>query len=128
MSICFIKHFLKLEEPRIERHKRYELMDILVLVVCAVISGAEGWEQMADFGRSQLNWLRRFIPLTNGAPSHDCIAYVISRLSPKGFQDCFTSWTKSVYEQTEEELIRVDGKTARGSHDRKKQQKPAAHG
>ena len=92
-------------------------MDFIVLTICAVISGAEGWEDMADFGRNQLDGLRRYIPLKNGVPSHDCIAYAISRLSLKDFQDCFISWTKGVYTQTEDELISVDGKTARGSRD-----------
>jgi len=99
-------------------------MDIIVLTICAVISGAEGWEDIADFGRNQSDWLRRYIPLKNGVPSHDCIAYVISRLSTKGFQDFFISWTKSVYKQTEGELISVDGETARGSRDRKNTRNP----
>jgi predicted transposase YbfD/YdcC len=124
MSPCFIEHFSKLPDPRIERNKLHELIDILVLTICAVISGAEGWEDIADFGHSQLDWLRRFVPLKNGVPSHDCIVYVISRLSPKAFQDCFISWTKSVCTQTEGELISVDGKTARGSRDRRNQKKP----
>jgi hypothetical protein len=128
MTPCFVEHFSKLPDPRIERNKLHELMDIIVLTVCAVISGAEGWEDIADFGLNQLDWLRRFVPLKNGVPSHDCIAYVISRLSPKGFQECFISWTQSVYTQTEGELISVDGKTARGVARSKKQQKSVAHG
>lgn len=124
MPPCFVDYFSKLPDPRIERNQRHALMDILVLTVCAIISGAEGWEDIADFGHSQLNWLRRFIPLKNGVPSHDCIAYVISRLSPKGFQDCFIRWTKSVYTQTGGELICMDGKTARGSRDRKNNKNP----
>ena len=114
MPPYFVEHFSKLPDPRINRNKLHELMDIIVLTVCAVISGAEGWEDIADFGHNQLDWLRRFVPLKNGIPSHDCIAYVISRLSPKAFQECFISWTQSVTTQTEGELISVDGKTARG--------------
>jgi len=124
MTPCFVKHFSKLPDPRINRNKLHELMDIIVLTVCAVISGAEGWEDIADFGHNQLDWLRRFVPLKNGIPSHDCIAYVISRLSPKAFQECFISWTQSVTTQTEGELISVDGKTARGSRDRKNNKNP----
>jgi len=124
MSPCFIEHFSKLQEPRVERHRRHELIDILVLVVCAVISGAEGWEQIADFGHSQLNWLRRFVPLTNGVPSHDCIAYVISRLPAEEFQRCFISWVKEIKEEVDVEVVAVDGKTARGSRDRKNNKKP----
>lgn len=124
MAACFVEHFSKLPDPRIERNKLHNLMDILVLTICAVISGAEGWEDIADFGKNQLDWLRRYIPLKNGVPSHDCIAYVISRLSPTGFQECFISWAKSVCTQTEGDLISVDGKTARGSRDRKNNKNP----
>jgi predicted transposase YbfD/YdcC len=124
MTPCFVEHFSKLPDPRINRNKLHELIDIIVLTVCAVISGAEGWEDIADFGHNQLDWLRRFVPLKNGIPSHDCIAYVISRLSPKAFQECFISWTQSVTTQTEGELISVDGKTARGSRDRKNNKNP----
>jgi predicted transposase YbfD/YdcC len=124
MTPCFVEHFSKLPDPRINRNMLHELMDIIVLNVCAVISGAEGWEDIADFGHNQLDWLRRFVPLKNGIPSHDCIAYVISRLSPKAFQECFISWTQSVNTQTEGELISVDGKTARGSRDRKNSKNP----
>jgi len=119
MSPGFIEHFSSLKDPRIDRSKRHELMDIIVLVICAVIAGAEGWEAMAEFGQTKLDWLWRFIPLKNGVPSHDCIAYVISRLSPKAFQGCFMRWIEEVRDETQGEVIAVDGKTARGSHDRK---------
>ena len=74
--------------------------------------------------RLKLDWLRRFIPLKNGVPSHDCIAYVISRLSPEGFRRCFMRWTEGVREKTAGEVIAVDGKTARGSRDRAKNRNP----
>jgi predicted transposase YbfD/YdcC len=119
MSPRFIKHFSTLKDPRIERGKLHELMDILVLVICAMVAGAEGWEAIAEFGQAKLEWLRRFVPLKNGVPSHDCIAYVISRLSPKDFQGCFIRWVEDVRDETQGEIIAVDGKTARGSHDRK---------
>jgi predicted transposase YbfD/YdcC len=120
----FIEHFSGLQDPRIERKKLHALMDILVLTVCAVASGAEGWEGIAEFGHAKLEWLRRFIPLKNGVPSHDCIAYVISRLSPEGFRRCFMRWTEGVREKTAGEVIAVDGKTARGSRDRAKNRNP----
>lgn len=89
MTTSFIEYFSELEDPRIERKKLQALTDIMVLVVCAMISGAEAWEDIAAFGHSKLEWLRRFIPLKNAVPSHDRIAYVISRLSPKNFSECF---------------------------------------
>jgi DDE_Tnp_1-associated/Transposase DDE domain len=120
----FIEHFSKLQDPRIERKKLHVLMDILVLTICAVASGAEGWEGIAEFGHAKLEWLRRFIPLKNGVPSHGCIAYVISRLSPGSFRRCFMSWTEGVREKTAGKVIAVDGKTARGSRDRAKNRNP----
>jgi len=98
-------------------------MDIIILTVCAVSSGADGWEAIEEFGREKLEWLRKFASFANGVPSHDCIANVVSRLSPKGFQECFRSWTGAVSKATEGEVIAVDGKTARGSHERKRSNK-----
>ncbi|WP_243448420.1 transposase family protein [Candidatus Thiosymbion oneisti] len=70
-----------LEDPRVERHQLHGLMDIRLLVICAVVRGADGWEAIEEFGKAKLQWLRQFAPFTNGVPSHDCIASVISRLS-----------------------------------------------
>ena len=88
-------------------------MDIVILVLCAVSSGADGWEAIEEFGQEKLDWLRKFAPFANGVPSHDRIANVLSRLSPKGFQQCFRSWTGAVSEATQGEVIAVDGKSAR---------------
>lgn len=113
------EHFSSLKDPRVERNKLHELTDIFLLVVCAVVGGAEGWEAIEEFGKEKLDWLRRFAPFANGVPSHDCIANVLSRLSPKGFQSCFRRWTEAVNQATEGEVVAIDGKTAKGSRDRK---------
>ncbi len=123
MSASIEEHFSTLEDPRIDRNKLHELMDIVILVLCAVSSGADGWEAIEEFGQEKLDWLRKFAPFANGVPSHDCIANVLSRLSPKGFQQCFRSWTDAVSEATQGEVIAIDGKSARGSHDRKRSRK-----
>lgn len=120
----FIECFAELEDPRIERKKLHNLMDILVLAVCAVASGAEGWQGIADFGQEKEDWLRQFISLKNGIPSHDCIAYVLSRLNSKTFQSCFIKWVTSIAEKTEGEIISIDGKTSRGSKDAKNERSP----
>ena len=78
---CLIRHFSKLEDPRIERNKKHELIDVIVLCVCAVVSGAEGWSDIEEFGRSKLEWLRRYVQLVNGVPVDDTIARIISALS-----------------------------------------------
>ncbi len=124
MSTGIVEHFSSLQDPRIERHKRHRLIDIIVLTVSAVASGADGWEAIEDFGKEKLDWLRQYIALENGVPSHDCISYVLSRVSPAGFRDCFMSWTQSVVDTTGGEIIAVDGKTARGSRDRKNNRNP----
>lgn len=89
MSASLIEHFSLLEDPRIDRNKRHALLDILVLVVSAVCSHAKGWEAIEDFGHAKLDWLRQFVPLINSVHSHDCIEYVMTRLSPFKFRECF---------------------------------------
>ena len=115
-----IEHFSKLEDPRVDRNKKHELIDVIVLCVCAVVSGAEGWSDIEEFGRTKLEWLRRYVPLANGVPVDDTIARIISALSVRGFQDCFMSWMEDVVKLSDGEIIAVDGKTQRRSHDRKR--------
>jgi predicted transposase YbfD/YdcC len=124
MTISFIEHFSVLEDPRIERKNLHALHDIVVLVVCGVISGADGWEEIAAFGHSKLEWLRRYIPLKNGVPSHDCIGYVMARLNVRQFSECFIGWAEAVRNKVHNEIIAIDGKTARGSQDRKNGRSP----
>ena len=124
MSASLLDHFASLEDPRVERNQRHALLDIVLLTVCAVVSGADGWEAIEDFGREKLEWLRRFALFDNGVPSHDCIANVISRLTPKGFGACFRSWTQAVAGATGGEIIAVDGKSACGSRDRRRGRSP----
>ena len=115
-----IEHFSKLEDPRVDRNKKHELIDVIVLCVCAVLSGAEGWCDIEEFGRTKLDWLRRYVPLANGIPVDDTIARIISALSVNGFQDCFLSWMEDVVKLSYGEIIALDGKTHRRSHDRKR--------
>ena len=89
MTASISEHFDCIRDPRVERNRLYPLNEILLLAVCAMISGAEGWEAMEEFGREKLPWLRKFAPFANGIPSHDRIADVISRLNPKAFQQAF---------------------------------------
>jgi predicted transposase YbfD/YdcC len=108
-----------LEDPRIERHKRHKLIDIIVLTICAVISGAEGWEAIEAFGKEKQGWLCKWLALENGIPSHDCIARVISRIEPGKLTECFIAWAQSVAELALGEVVAIDGKTARHSYDHK---------
>ena len=120
MTASLTDHFASIRDPRVERNRLYPLMEIMLLVVCATLSGAEGWEAMEEFGKEKLDWLRTFAPFANGIPSHDRIADVISRLNPKAFQSAFFSWTQAVAEATEGDIVAVDGKTSRGSRDRRR--------
>lgn len=113
-----IEHFSKLEDPRVERNKKHELIDVIVLCVCAVVSGANGWSDIEEFGRAKLEWLRRYVPLANGVPVDDTIARIISALSVTGFQECFRNWVDDVVTLSDNEIVAVDGKTHRRSHDR----------
>ncbi len=118
MAASLIDHFSQLEDPRIDRHKQHELLDIIVLGVCAVDGGAEGWEAIEGFGNAKLSWLRKYVPLANGIPAHDTIARVISRISTKGLQECFLNRIQSVTQMTDGEIVAIDGKTLRRSYDR----------
>lgn len=119
MSLSLIEAFSSIEDPRVERHKRHQLIDIIILTICAVISGSDGWESIEQFGKSKIDWLRKWIELENGIPSHDCIARVMARLPAAEITDCFIAWVKSVAELTEGEVVAIDGKTARRSYNRK---------
>jgi predicted transposase YbfD/YdcC len=114
MSNCIHTNFLNIKDPRIERKKLHSLTDILALTVCAMLSGADGYEAIEEFGRNKLTWLKGFLPLVNGIPSHDCIRYVLMRLPPEQLQESFIQWTNSVKNKIPE-VIAIDGKTAKGS-------------
>jgi predicted transposase YbfD/YdcC len=118
MTAPFIEHFSDLKDPRDDKNKKHELMDILFLVIAAVISGAEGWEAIETFGKEKLDWLRKYFPFANGVPSHDCIRMVMISLSPKGLQASFARWVQAVVEVANGEVVAIDGKTIRRSFDR----------
>ena len=116
MALSLQEAFSSVEDPRVERHKKHQLMDIIILTVCAVISGAEGWEAIEQFGKEKQEWLRKWIALENGIPSHDCIARVMARIEPSKLREYFVAWARSIAELTEGEVVAIDGKTARGSY------------
>ena len=81
-------HFGKLEDPRIERARRHELLDIIVITFCAVICGADNWVEIEEFGKARQEWFRRFLQLPNGIPSHDTFGRVFSLLDTEQFTAC----------------------------------------
>ena len=113
-----IDHFSGIEDPRIDRSKRHKLIDILVIAICATICGAEGWEDFELFGTCKLDWFKSFLDLPNGIPSHDTFRRVFARLDPTQFQQAFLDWVRSVTRLTQGEVVAIDGKQLRRSHDR----------
>ena len=115
MSATFLKHFNAITDPRIERCKKHQLIDILLLAISAVLSGAEGWEDIEDFGHLKLDWLKKYGDFSAGIPRHDTIARVICRLKPDEIENAFQSWISSLVKVTGADIIAIDGKTARRS-------------
>jgi predicted transposase YbfD/YdcC len=113
-----VDHFADLKDPRVERTKRHPLLSILAIAVCAVIIGAETWDEIEEFGTVKEEWFARFLDLPHGIPSHDTFNRVFAALDPGQFRACFAAWMRSVVEVLPTEVIAVDGKTVRRSHDR----------
>jgi predicted transposase YbfD/YdcC len=102
-------------DPRRERTKLHQLVDILVIAVCATICAAETWEEIAEFGQAKESWFKKFLALPNGIPSHDTFRRVFLRINPKKFQESFLGWIRSVTHLSDGEVIAIDGKAVRGA-------------
>ncbi len=111
------EHFASLKDPRVERTRLHQFFDILTITVCAVISGADTWEDIEAYGQSKEGWLRSFLELPNGIPSHDTFARVIGRINAEEFQSCFVAWMATMNRQTQGKVVAIDGKSLRGSYD-----------
>ncbi len=118
ISATLAAHFGNLTDPRVERTKLHPLFDILVIAICAIIAGADTWEDVADFGQAKHAWFKTFLELPNGIPSHDTFNRVFARLDPQAFQAGFLSWMKAVSSSLGGQVIAMDGKILRRSHDR----------
>src|SRR5918911_481687 len=125
MSIeSLVRHFSVVEDPRCQGKIEHRLIDILVIAVCAVIACAESWDDIALYGRSKLAWLRTFLDLPNGIPSHDTFRRVFMLIDPDAFERGFAAWVGSLVDGFEREVIAIDGKTLRRSFDRKRERAP----
>lgn len=116
--LSLVECFAEIEDPRIERGKQHRLIDILCLAVLAVIAGAEGWEDIEEFGQQKHDWLKKFLRLPHGIPSHDTISRVFRSIKPAAFQQGFAAWIASLGEQQAWRHVAIDGKTLRRSHNR----------
>lgn len=119
-KVGLVECMSSVEDPRVERTKAHNLEDILVLSVLAVLCGADGWEDIELFGKIRQQWLRKFIGLKNGVPSHDTISRVFRMIKPTSFHDAFLAWVASLNLSTVGlNVIAIDGKSLRRSHDAK---------
>jgi predicted transposase YbfD/YdcC len=109
-------YFAEGEDPCIERTKRHKLLDIIIIAICGMICGAEGWVGIEEFGKEKEEWLKSLLDLPNGIPSHDTFGRVFARLDPVKFEECFFQWVQSLHE-TIAGVIVIDGKTLRRTHD-----------
>ena len=116
---AFQEHFKNLNDPRVERTRKHPLINIVFIAVCGVLSGADSFAAIQEFGLDRRTWFARFLDLTNGVPSDDTFARVLARLDPGAFERCLLSWIQAVQEVTDHRLIAIDGKTLRGSYDRR---------
>ena len=117
-ELSLAHHFADLTDPRIDRSRLHELLDIVAIAICAVVAGADSRDDIEDFGNARIDWLGTFLELPNGIPSHDTFRRLFERLDPDEFQRGFLGWIEALQEATERQVIAIDGKTLRRSFDR----------
>lgn len=111
------KHFGELQDPRTGNAKAHLFLEILIIAICAVICGADGWSDIELFGKNKKDWLKTFLELPKGIPSHDTFGRVFAKIKPEEFQKRFIEWVQAIEKLTTGQVIAVDGKKLRRSHD-----------
>ena len=114
-KITLIDHFEQLTDPRVERTKDHKLIDILTIAVCAMICGADNFVAIETYGNSKSKWLKQFLELKNGIPSHDTFGRVFARIDPSEFEQCFRDWVSSIAQLLPGDVVNIDGKTVKHS-------------
>lgn len=109
--------FAQVEDPRMDRTKLHRLRDIIIIAICGVICGADGWVDIEAFGKAKEDWLTGLLQLPNGIPSHDTFGRVFAQLDPKQFEASFVEWVQGISGSIQG-VIAIDGKTSRRTHDR----------
>ena len=102
-----ITAFRSVKDPRIDRTKKHKIIDIITISLCAMICGAEGWEDIEFIGNERIDWFATFLELPNGIPSHDTIRRLFERIDTKQFNACLVEWTKTLHESTNPTTILV---------------------
>tara|TARA_Y100000031_G_scaffold154246_1_gene201364 strand:+ start:84 stop:1223 length:1140 start_codon:yes stop_codon:yes gene_type:complete len=113
----FIKHFSIIRDPRIDRKKLHNLVEIIIIAVIAVISGCENFSEIQEFAKERISWFKKFLILKSGIPSHDTFSRVFALLDGREFEKCFIEWMQEITNISKGEIIAIDGKTARRSFD-----------
>jgi predicted transposase YbfD/YdcC len=113
-----VKHFEDLPDPRTGNAKAHIFLEVLIIAICAVICGADGWSDIELFGKNKKAWLKTFLELPKGIPSHDTFGRIFAKIKPEEFQKRFIGWVQAIEELTAGQVIAVDGKQLRRSHDR----------
>ena len=113
-----LEQLATITDPRQSWKVEHKLTDIMLLAVCGVIAGADGWEEIEDFGHERLEWLQQYGDFESGIPSHDTIARVVSLINAKEFQQCFVDWMNACHTASKGDIVAIDGKTLRSSYDK----------
>lgn len=124
--IALVTIFSNLTDPRVERSKLHSLLDIVIIGLCAAIAGCNSWLQVAEFGKANEKWFRRFLDLAGGVPSHDTFGRVFAALDTGEFSHCLQEWLKGINQAVAGQVVAIDGKTLRNSFD-KAAEKSALH-
>ena len=112
-TLGLIAHFQDLPDPRVNRTKDHDLIDLLVIAICTLLCGGEGSNDMEDFGHAKRHWFETFLTLRNGIPNHDTFNRLFAALDPKAFGQCFVRWTQSLRQAVAQEIVALDGKALR---------------
>jgi predicted transposase YbfD/YdcC len=116
-KLSLIEHFKNLPDPRVNRTKEHELIDVLTIAICTLLCAGESFNDMEDFGRAKEDWFKTFLSLRNGIPSHDTFNRVFAALDPQAFGECFMAWTQSLRTAVAQEIVALDGKALRRALD-----------
>lgn len=117
-AVTIHHYFSTVDDPRTGSNSRHLLLDMIAIAICAAIAGADGWVEVEQFGNAKLPWFRQFLALPHGIPSHDTFGRVFARLCAEQFQRCFIAWVQTTFQLATEQIVAIDGKTLRRSHDR----------
>jgi predicted transposase YbfD/YdcC len=112
-KLSLIEHFQDLPDPRVDRTKDHDLIDILVIAICTLLCAGESFNDMEDFGKAKQDWFKTFLTLRNGIPSHDTFNRLFAALASQAFLDCFLRWTQSLRQVVAQEIVALDGKALR---------------